>query len=143
MAYGIRFNLPEGWNTREETYFDESGSETTHLTATVGDKRRIDVYVGDLPDGETAEDQAFANYAEGVGFDDGDDDGGNPILKFRMNGKTAYGFDALTEDDLPMRLISQEVRKGVIAIITYFVENDEALDEVFSLIERNLRVGGK
>lgn len=145
MAYEIILKLSEDWETNLETYTDDVG-ETTHLEACLHgvpgepDRILIDVYAGDLPYGETAEDQAFANYVETVGFDDEDGNGGSPIVKFKFNGKSAWGFEAETEEGYPMRFFTQEVRKGVIVVVAYFVRSEELLLPTFELLERNLRI---
>lgn len=146
MSYGINLKLSDDWKTNLETYIDESGAEITHLEAYVpdegGDIDRImvDVYVGDMPEDETAEDQAFANYAEVVGFDDEDADGESPIVKFKFNGRNAYGFEAETEDGCPMRFFTAEVRKGVLMVVAYYVKSEDLLLSTFELLERNLRI---
>lgn len=146
MAYNISLNLPQGWHSETETYTEEGGFIITHLNAYLPndaqkrDDASIDIYVGDMPADETAEDQAFANYAEVVGFDENDPEDFNPIAKIKFNNKNAYAFDALCEDDSPMRLISQEVRQGVLAIIIFAAVDDRALEELQATLERNLRV---
>lgn len=145
MSYDIKWLAAGGWKCSSDVFTDETGVEISHLEAYLpgpsgeGNKAFIDVYVGEMPQGETAEDQAFANYAETVGFD-GDEDDTCPIVKFKFNGKNAWGFDAVTEDDFPMRFISQEVRRGVLAIIVYCVNSKDQFLPVFELIERNLRI---
>lgn len=146
MAYDISLSLPSGWTTEQESFIDESGFEITHLEAHLrndakkADEALIDIYVGDMPEGETAEDQAFANYAETVGFDEDDPEDFAPISKIKFNNKTAYGFAALCEDDSPMRFIAQEVRKGVLAIIVFIAPDEKKIVEVQQLIERQFRV---
>lgn len=145
MAYKINLKLPDDWKTNLDTYNDEVG-ETIHLEAHLPgapgevDRIQIDVYVGDLPEGETAEDQAFANYAEAVGFDDDDENEECPIVKFKFNGRNAYGFEAVTEDNCPMRFFAQEVRKGVLLIVAYYTASEDLLLSAFELLERNLRI---
>ena len=148
MAYEINLKLNDDWKTNLETYTDEVG-ETTHLEAHLPgasgepDQILIDIYVGDLPDGETAEDQAFANYAEVIGFDDEDEDEESPIVKFKFNGKNAYGFEAETTDGYPMRFFTQEVRKGVLLVVAYYVKSEDLLLSTFELLGRNLRIPTK
>ena len=139
-------NLPACWTCEQDTYLDESGYEIAHLEAHLRNDRKqkdeaiIDIYVGDIPEGETAEDQALANYAETVGFYDDDPEDFNPIEKFKFNGKNAYGFSALCEDDSPMRFIAQEVRKGILAIIVFSASDEQSVEETRALIERSFRV---
>lgn len=145
MAYEINLKLTDDWKTDLDTYI-ENGGETTHLEAHLPgapgepDRILIDIYVGDLPDGETAEDQAFANYAEVIGFDEEDENEESPIVKFKFNGKNAYGFEAETQDNYPMRFFTQEVRKGVLLVVAYYVKSEDLLLSTFELLERNLRI---
>lgn len=147
MAYNITLKLPEGWTTETDIYQDESGVDITHLEAHKYNEKKerdeglIDVYVGDLPEDTTAEDQALSNYADIVGFDEDDPEDFNPIVKLKFNGKYAYGFEALCEDDSPMMFLSIEIKKGVLAIICTAAENDEMLQEHVRLVEYGLRVG--
>lgn len=138
--------LPSCWTCEQDNYLDESGYEISHFEAHLRndkaqrDDAMIDVYVGDTPEGETAEDQALANYAETVGFYDDDPEDFNPIDKFTFNGRNAYGFQALCEDDSPMRFIAQEVKKGILAIIVFSAKDEQLLDETAKLVEKTLRV---
>ena len=144
MAYDITLSLEGKWTTERDTYMDESGVEVTHLEAHLRndalrrDDALVDIYVGEMPEDETAEDQAYANYAETVGFDEDDEEA--PIEKFKFNGKNAWGFSALCEDDSPMRFISQEVRKGVLAIIVFAAPDEASLERVGREIEQKLRI---
>ena len=146
MAYDIIMNLPAPWTCEQDTYLDESGYEITHLEAHLRNDRKqkddagIDIYVGNIPEGETAEDQALANYAETVGFYDDDPEDFNPIEKIKFNGKNAFGFSALCEDESPMRFLAQEVKKGILAIIVFAAKDEKTLSDTFILIERNFRV---
>lgn len=144
MKYDIQLTLPESWTSETETYTDESGFEITHLAATLpGDtdsEAIIDIYLGELPEGETAEDQALANYAETVGFYDDDPEDFNPIVKTKFNGKNAWGFDAICDEDSPMRFLAQEVKQGQLAVIVMVARTEEGLENVHTLVERNFRV---
>lgn len=146
MTYNIQFPLPKGWTSEFGSYIDESGAEVTHFEAHLCGRRKdgedamIDIYVGEMPEDETAEDQAFANYAETVGFDESDPEDFNLIEKFKFNGRNAWGFQALCEDDSPMRFISQEIKQGVLAIIVFAAADEKTLAETADLIERNFRL---
>lgn len=139
MKTDIQITLPDGWKISRDNYTDDSGETISHIEASLTDDSAFfEVHAGPMPEGETAEDQAFANYAESVGFDD--DDEGSPIVKFKWNGKNAWGFEALCEDDRPLRLISQEVRSGVLAIIIIGATDDTQLEKVSELVETHLRI---
>ena len=139
MKTDIQIALPDGWKINRDNYTDDSGETISHIEASLADDSAFfEVHAGPMPEGETAEDQAFANYAESVGFDD--DDEGSPIVKFKWNGKNAWGFEALCEDERPLRLISQEVRSGVLAIIIIGASNDTQMEKVSELVETHLRI---
>lgn len=145
MAYEINLKLPNGWKITSDSYTDESGARISHVEAVLPASRQgvnkalVNVYAGPMPDGETAEDQAWANYAETVGFDEHDQEE-SPIIKFEFNNKPAWGFDAITEEECPMRLITQEVRKGCLALILWCVQDEDDIDSVMELLERSLRI---
>lgn len=147
MAYQIKLNLPASWTVEQDSFTDEeSGDVISHLEAHLrNDKARkdegmVDIYVGDMPEGESAEDQAFVNYVETVGFSEDDPEDFQPISKIKFNNKNAWSFEALCEDESPMRFIAQEVKKGVLAIIVFAAPSDKKLLELHNEIERNFRV---
>ena len=146
MNFDIQLNLPAGWQKETDCYMDESGFEVTHAqahfynAAKKRDDALIDIYVGEMPEDSTAEDQAFSNYADIVGFEEDDPEDFNPIAKIKFNGKNAYGFSALCEDDSPMMFLSQEVKSGVLAIICAVAKTDEELQKVMQLVEKGFRV---
>lgn len=140
MQYQMDFRLTDEWTVRTGTAMDEYGACNEHLEASRSDGSFMDISVGEMPEGETAQDQAFANYIETVGFSDDDPEEFNPIAKFKFNGKNAWGFDAFLENDFPMRLISQEVRSGVLAIIVFSAPDRDSLVDLHLLIERSFRV---
>ena len=74
------------------------------------------------------------------GFDEEDENEESPIVKFKFNGKNAYGFEAETEDNYPMRFFTQEVRKGVLLVVAYYFKSEDLLLSTFELLERNLRI---
>ena len=139
MKIEISFKAAEGWTVENEVYTDENGVEISHIEADcTADGSFVEVHAGPMPEGETAEDQAFANYAESVGFDDDNED--SPIVKFKFNGKNAWGFDALCEDDKPLRLICQEAKSGVLAVLILGAPDDAKLEELTSFVETKLRI---
>lgn len=140
MEYDIKLKLPQEWTVESEVFNDDNGVEVSRITACAG-RDYVDIYVGPMPEGETAEDQAFANYAESVGFYDDDPEDFNPIEKFRFNNRSAFGFDGLSEENLPLKIFTQEVKKGVLAVIVVIGHNEKALDENMSLVERGFRLG--
>ena len=146
MAYKITLPLPQGWNCSQETFEDESGAEISHLEAYLpnpakeADEGLVDVYVGPMPEDTTAADQAFANYADMIGFDDEDSEDEDPIYEWPFNGRKAYGFEAYCEDGSPMRVMCIEIKKGVLCIINTVAKDDKSLVELIKYVEHKLRV---
>lgn len=146
MAYDLSIKLPAGWVSDLDSYLDESGVEITHLSCHLPNDRQqtdealIDVYAGPMPEDTTAADQALANYADTVGFDDGDPEDFDPIVEWPFNNKKAYGFEAIAEDDSPMRMMCLEPKKGTLVILCILGKDDETLVEAVRLAEHGLRI---
>ncbi len=146
MAYDISLKLPKEWVSELDSYIDESGVEITHLSCHLPndrlqtDEALIDVYAGPLPDDTTAADQALSNYADTVGFDEDDPEDFDPIIEWPFNGKKAYGFEAIAEDDSPMRMMCIEFKKGVLVILCILGKDDDTLVQAVQLAERGLRL---
>ncbi len=146
MAYDISLKLPQGWVSDLDSYIDESGLEITHLSCHLPndtertDEALIDVYAGPMPEDTTAADQALANYADTVGFDEEDPEDFDPITEWPFNGKKAYGFEAIAEDDSPMRMMCIELKKGTLVILCILAKDDDTLVDAVQLAERGLRL---
>ncbi len=146
MAYDISLKLPQGWVSDSETYLDESGVEITHLSCHLPNDRKqtdealIDVYAGPMPEDTTAADQALANYADTVGFDEDDPEDFDPITEWPFGNKKAYGFEAIAEDDSPMRMMCIELKKGTLVILCILGKDDGTLVKAVELAERGLRL---
>ena len=146
MAYDISLKLPKEWVSELDSYIDESGVEITHLSCHLPndrlqtDEALIDVYAGPLPEDTTAADQALSNYADTVGFDKDDPEDYDPIVVWPFNGKKAYGFEAIAEDDSPMRMMCIELKKDVLVILCILGKDDDTLVQAVQLAERGLRL---
>lgn len=146
MEYKVSLPLPEGWKITADSFEDECGNPVTHFEAHLPDEAgetdlgMIDVYVGTMPEDSSAEDQAFSNYADIVGFDDDDPEDFNPIYKKKFCGKNAFCFGAFCEDDSPMDFLALEIKSGVLAIICVAAENENSLEELLGTVERGFRV---
>ena len=145
MAYTFTLELPEGWEKEVSHENDPEGKPLTHFEchlpddAAQTDIAEIDIYAGSMPSDTTAADEALANSADTVGFDDDDPEDFDPITEWPFAGKKAYGFEALCEDDSPMRLMCVELKAGYLVLITICAKDDDKLVEVIQLVERNLR----
>lgn len=143
--YIIHLDLPGGWEKEESTYTEVDGTDVTHIECHLPDDVAkkdlavVDIYSGLMPSDTTAADEALANYADIVGFDETDPEDFDPIIEWPFAGKKAYGFEALCEDDSPMRLMCVEIKKGILCIMSICAQNDEKLIEIIKLVEKNLR----
>lgn len=143
--YTISLDLGEGWEKEESTYTEVDGTEVTHIECHLPDDNAqkdlaiIDIYSGQMPSDTTAADEALANYADIVGFDESDPEDFDPIVEWPFAGKKAYGFEAFCEDDSPMRLMCIEIKKGILCIMSICAENDDKLIETIELVEKTLR----
>lgn len=146
MSYNITLPLPEGWTCEQDILTDEvSFEEISHLEAHLpNDKKQtdeamIDIYVGPMPEDSTAADQAMANYADMIGFEDDEDE--DPIIEWPFQGKVkAYGFEGLCEDESPLRVMCAEPAKGALMIATIIGRNDAKLEETVTLVAKNLKI---
>lgn len=147
MAYRITLPLPEGWKSKVETLPEMDGMEITHLEAYLPNDARqsddagIDICVGPMPEDTTVQDEALANYADVVGWDDDDPEDFDPLTEWPFQHRKAYGFEALCEDDSPMRVMCVEVRKGVLVVMTLVGKDDDVLTGIIRYVESHLRIG--
>lgn len=144
MNRDIRLLMPEGWHIETEQYLDEMQEEITHIEAHLFDGKGndmglADITAGDMPEDETAYDQAFANYADMVGFSS-DDEGQDPISSFSFNGRKAYGFEAEDESGAYVFFLAQEPKKGLLTIVVTMGPDRETALEYQRLVERGLRI---
>lgn len=147
MAYKISLQLPQGWHSEHDEYTDPSGAEVSHMEAYLSNEKAgtdlalIDIYVGPMPEDTNAADEALANYVDLVGFDDDDPEDFDPIIEWPFNGRKAYGFEAYCEDESPMRVMSIEIKKGVLCIMNIVAKDDDKLVETVQMVEHKLRIG--
>ena len=147
MASKITLPLPQQWLVQQDIYTDEqSGEDITHFEAHLPNEKEqkdeaiIDLYVGPMPEDTCAQDEALANYADMIGFDDDDEDE-DPIIEWPFQKKKAYGFEAFCDDESPMRVMCVEIKQHLLAVITIIGKDDEALVDAITLVDHNLRVG--
>ena len=145
MAYNFTLELPEGWEKEVSREKDPEGNALTHFSCHLPDDEartdlaEIEIFAGKMPSDTTAADEALANYADIVGFDDDDPEDYDPITEWHFAGKKAYGFEALCEDDSPMRLMCVEIKSGYLALFSICAKDDETLVDTVQLVERNFR----
>lgn len=145
MRYQLNFPLPPSWTCEEDSYEEVDGALITHLECLLPrpgkdtNEAQIDVYVGDMPSDTTAEDEAYANYAEIIGWDEEDDDE-SPIAEWRFQGKKAFGFSGECEDGSIMLLMCMEITRGGLLILSVVAPNDDEVSKWAKYVEENLKV---
>ena len=91
--YTIHLDLPGGWEKEESTYTEVDGTDVTHIECHLPDDVAkkdlavVDIYSGLMPSDTTAADEALANYADIVGFDETDPEDFDPIIEWPFAGK--------------------------------------------------------
>lgn len=141
MAIKLSLHFPNDWKISYDTYIEEDGSESSHAEATKGEEASIEVFVGNMPEDNDAPDQALANYVEMVGFDKDDPEDFNPIMIWPFDKKKAYGFEALCEDDSPMRVVCIEIKQRILAVANIIGKDEASVEKAYETLARGLRVG--
>ena len=145
MTYDISLPLSPEWIREEDRYEEVDGAMITHLechlpSAQEGkDDAFLDLYAGDLPSDTTAEDEAYANYAEIIGWDEEDEED-NPIAEWKFQKRKAFGFTGECEDGSIMLLMCVEIVKGGLLICSIIAPDDEAVSKWAEYLEANLKV---
>lgn len=146
MDYNVTLPLPQGWACEQDCYEEVAGEMITHLnchlTPAGSDTAKVamDIYVGDMPEGTTAEDEAFANYADIIGWDDDEDDDQSPIAEWKFQKKRAFGFSGICEDESVMLVMCVEIKQGVLLIASVVAENDDELSKWAEYLDHHLRI---
>ena len=144
-TYDILLPLTPEWINEEDRYEEVDGAFITHLECHLpsgdgkSDSAVLDIYVGDMPADTTAEDEAYANYADIIGWDDEDDEEA-PISEWRFKNKKAFGFSGECEDGSIMLLMCVEILKGALLIASIIAPDDEAVGKWAKYIEEKLTV---
>ena len=144
-TYDILLPLTQDWINEEDRYEEVDGAFITHLECHLpsgdgkSDSAVLDIYVGDMPADTTAEDEAYANYADIIGWDDEDDEE-SPISEWRFKNKKAFGFSGECEDGSIMLLMCVEILKGALLIASIIAPDDEAVGKWAKYIEEKLTV---
>ena len=144
-TYDILLPLTPEWINEEDRYEEVDGAFITHLECHLpsgdgkSDSAVLDIYVGDMPADTTAEDEAYANYADIIGWDDEDDEE-SPISEWRFKNKKAFGFSGECEDGSIMLLMCVEILKGALLIASIIAPDDEAVGKWAKYSEEKLTV---
>ena len=145
---GLEIKVPEIWSVSTEEYTEPDGRVCTmiEVSATEGDPRSIIISYGPMPEGSDALMEAGGKYEELIGeFGPEPDD--DPICDYDFLGRTAYGFECPTEDNLACNFICADIGTQVeletgtgcklLAVLTT-AATYEQIDELLDLIEENI-----
>ncbi len=145
MSYDVDIPLSPAWSVEQDRYEEIDGALITHVECHLpqdggaDDEAFMDIYVGDMPSDTTAEDEAYANYADIVGWDEEDDED-NPIAEWSFKHKKAYGFSGECENGAIMLLMCVEILKGALLIATVIAKDDDAVGKWAKYLEEKLSV---
>ena len=138
MLPNILLPLLSGWQSHPETLTD-NGIELAHLEVYLPDDKSqsdhllIDIYAGALPEGSSAETEALHSYQDIIG--DGEED---PLTIWPFQGKEAYGYEAVCDDDSIMRVMCVETIPGQLLILNIVAQDDDLFDEAVEHVEKTL-----
>ena len=136
----IQLPLIPGWQSHQETLLDGE-IELAHLETylsddnTQSDKALIDVYAGAMPQGSSAEQEALNSYQDIVGDDEED-----PLTIWPFQGKDAYGYDVICDDDSIMRVMCVETAPGQLLILNIVGADEDLFETAVKHVEQNLSI---
>lgn len=139
---GVRLMMPEIWNIETETYVEPDGRECAmiDISANEGDPRSIIISYGPMPEGSDSYMEAGGTYDELMG-DSAPSTDDDPICEYDFLGKTAFGFEFETEDNLTCNFICADVdSEDVCRLFTILTTaaSYEDIDDLLDLVEQNI-----
>lgn len=138
MYPNIQLPLLPGWQSHQETLLDNE-IELAHLESFLPDDRHqtdkalIDIYAGAMPEGSTAETEALQSYQDIVGDAEPD-----PLIIWPFQGKDAYGYEVICEDDSILRVMCIEPEPGLLLIINVVAQDDDLFESAVQHVESRL-----
>ena len=139
---GVELQVPEIWNVETEMYTEPDGRECAmiDISAVAGDPRSVVISYGPMPEGSDALIEAEDTYADLIG-ENGPQPDESPIGEYDFLGRTAFGFELETEDNLACNFIcaavgSEEACKLLTVLTTAATYED--IDDLLDLIEENV-----
>lgn len=142
---GVEVHVPEIWNVETDMYTEPDGRECAmiDITAVAGDPRSVVISYGPMPEGSDALIEAEDTYADLIG-ESGIQEEENPICEYDFLGRTAFGFEVETEDNLACNFICAAVGAAgtedackLLTILTT-ARSYEEIDDLLDLIEENV-----
>ena len=138
----LSIKVPEIWNAHTDTYTEPDGRECAmiDITAVEGDPRSVVISYGPMPEGSDALIEAEDTYADLIG-ENGPQPDESPICEYDFLGRTAFGFELETEDNLACNFIcaavgSEDACKLLTVLTTAATYED--IDDLLDLIEENV-----
>ena len=141
---GVEIKVPETWSAETNLYVEPDGRECSmiEVSATEGDPRSIIISYGPMPEGSDALMEAGGTYEELIG-EFGPEPEDDPICDYDFLGRTAYGFECPTEDNLACNFICAETgtaegEKSHLFTILTTAATYEDIDDLLDLVEQQI-----
>ena len=134
----IQLPLLPDWQSHQETLLDNE-IEISHLEVYLPDDKRqadkglIDIYAGQMPENSSAEKEALRSYEDIVG--DGEED---PLTIWPFQGKEAFGYEVICDDDSIMRVMCVEWEPGLLLILNVVGQDEELFETAVEHVEKHL-----
>ena len=93
-----------------------------------------------MPRRKTAPRSPISRRISPTTFDENDGPDFDPLIEWPFQKKKAYGFEALCDDESPLRVMCVEIKQKLLAVITVIGKDDETLVEAITLVDKFLRV---
>ena len=141
MTSTLLLPLLPGWQAHQETLLD-GPIELLHFETFLpddgaqADRALVDLYLGQMPEGSDAAQEALHSYQDIIGDDESD-----PLTIWPFQGKEAYGYEAICEDDAIMRVMCVETAPGQLLILNIVAQDDDLFDEAVRHVEQHLQIG--
>jgi hypothetical protein len=142
---GVELQVPEIWNVETEMYTEPDGRECAmiDISAVEGDPRSVIISYGPMPEGSDALIEAEDTYADLLGESAPQPDE-SPICEYDFLGRTAFGFEIETEDNLACNFICVAIgAEGtaepckLLTVLTT-AKSYEDIDDLLDLIEEKV-----
>ncbi len=142
---GVEIQVPEIWHVETEMYTEPDRRECAmiDISAVAGDPRSVVVSYGPMPEGSDALIEAEDTYADLIG-EAGTQSEGSPVCEYDFLGRTAFGFELETEDNLACNFICTAIgTEGsgegckLLTVLTT-ARSYEDIDDLLDLLEENI-----
>jgi hypothetical protein len=142
---GVEIQVPEIWNVDTEMYTEPDGRECAMLdvSAASGDPRSVVISYGPMPEGSDALIEAEDTYADLLG-ESGLQPEESPVCEYDFLGRTAFGFELETEDNLACNFICAAIGDDdsaagskLLTVLTT-AKSYEDIDDLLDLLEENI-----